>query len=386
MDYLSTRAKQLCQGAIRAMFDKSASMKGVINMGIGEPDLPTPIPICEAAERALREGKTHYTPNAGTLECRQAVAAYSSVKSLRYDPVSEIIITPGGMGALFLFLSVVVDKGDEVLIQDPQWLNYSSQIQFLGGIPVSVPVKASDNFVLTAREIEKKITPKTKVLMINSPNNPTGCVIPNEELRAISELAKQYDLLVVSDEVYSSFCYENVFSSISMFPDMKERTVVINSLSKAFAMTGWRLGYAAGPADIIRKMTWAQENISACANSAAQAAAIYALRHPELAERICNIFAQRRKKVLAILDTIPGVTYCVPQGAFYVFPDISSYKMTSYEFCDRLLEEAHVVCIPGSAFGSCGEGYIRMAYTCSNEQLTKALQRIKVFCESLRRG
>lgn len=386
MDYLSERAKQLHQGAIRAMFDKSAGMDDIINMGIGEPDLNTPAKICEAAAQALKEGKTHYTPNAGTLECRQAVAAHSSIKTLQYDPVSEIIITPGGMGALSLFLSVVVNEGDEVLVQDPQWLNYVSQIQFFGGAPVPVPVRSKECFVLKAAEIEKRITTKTKLLMLNSPNNPTGCVIPPAELMAIADIAKKYDLLVVSDEVYNTICYEDAFLSISMLPDMKERTVVINSLSKAFAMTGWRLGYAAGPADIIKKMTQAQENISACANSAAQAAAVYALKHPDFAETIRDEFVRRRKIILAALDAIPEISYCVPQGAFYVFPDISTYGMTSYEFCSRLLEEERVVCIPGSAFGVCGEGHIRMAYTCSEDELTEAMRRFSRFCESVRRG
>lgn len=386
MEYLSKRAKELHQGAIRAMFDKSAAMEEVINMGIGEPDLHTPIAICEAAAQALREGKTHYTPNAGTMECRQAVATLSSVKELWYDPASEIIITPGGMGALSLFLSVVVDPGDEVLVQDPQWLNYVSQIQFFGGVPVPMPVRAENGFALKAEEIEKRITEKTKVLMINSPNNPTGCIIPCDELAAIADITKKYDLLVVSDEVYSTLCYEEKFMSISSLPGMKERTVVINSLSKAFAMTGWRLGYAAGPANIIRKMTQAQENISACANSAAQAAAVYALKHPELADNIRDVFARRREVVLAALDNISGLTYCRPQGAFYVFPNISIFGLTSYEFCDRLLEEEHLVCIPGSAFGACGEGYIRMAYSCSDGELDEAMRRFRRFCESLRRG
>lgn len=385
MKSLSSQAERLRQGAIRAMFDKAATMEHVISMGIGEPDMVTPKAICEAGSKALQDGKTHYTPNAGTLLCRKAVSECGDIKDLEYDPASEIIITPGGMGALSLFLSVIIDQGDEVLIQDPQWLNYASQVQFFGGNPVMVPVKAADGFVLKADELEKKITEKTKLIMLNSPNNPTGCIIPITELKKIAELAKRYDLFVVSDEVYNSLYYSEKPISISTLPGMKERTVVINSLSKAFAMTGWRLGYAAGPASIISKMTMAQENISACANSVAQEAAIYALHHPELTEQIRTVFAKRRKLVLEAINKIEGIFCYEPQGAFYLFPDISSFGMSSMDFCNSLLEKAHVVCIPGSAFGACGEGHIRMAYTCNEADLMEGIQRIQQFCDYLRR-
>ncbi len=384
MVVLSKRARNLHQGAIRAMFDKAATMDRVISMGIGEPDMATPMPICEAAAMALRNGQTHYTPNAGTLECRQAVSEWGNIKELHYDPRSEIIITPGGMGALSLLLSVIVEEGVEILIQDPQWLNYASQVRFFGGVPVPVPTSAENGFVIQAADIEQKITEKTKAIMLNSPNNPTGAVIPEKELRKIAEVAIRHDLLVISDEVYNTLYYTEKPVSISALPGMKDRTIVINSLSKAFAMTGWRLGFAAGPAEIISKMVPAQENISACANSIAQAAAVYALHHPELSETLHTVFQQRRRIVMDGLDAIPGISYCEPDGAFYVFPNIKSFRMTSYEFCNRLLEEEHVVCIPGSAFGQAGEGYMRMAYTCSEDELVEGLQRIKRFCEAIR--
>lgn len=386
MDVLSERAKRLRQGAIRAMFDKASAMENIINMGIGEPDIPTPIPICEVAGQALKAGKTHYTPNAGTLDCRRAVASYSSLKPLAYDPAEEIIITPGGMGALALFIAVTVNPGDEVLIQDPQWLNYASQIRFFGGTPVFVPTRADTGFMLDPDDIERSITERTKVLMLNSPNNPTGTIIGREQLAEIAKIARKYDLLVVSDEVYNTLCYEKEAVSISTMPDMKKRTVVINSLSKAFAMTGWRLGYAAGRAEIIKKMTQAQENISACANVAAQEAAVFALQHPELSREIRRLFAGRREKIMAALDTIPGISYCKPDGAFYIFPDIRAFGLSSREFCERLLDEEHVVCIPGSAFGSCGEGHIRMAYTCDDEAIDEAMMRIHRFCNRLKEG
>lgn len=385
VDFLSARAKELHQGAIRAMFDKSSTMTNVVNMGIGEPDMATPLEICEAGNAALKAGDTHYTANAGTMACRKAVVASKWLKSLNYDPASEIIITPGAMGALALLIAVVVNPGDEVLIQDPEWLNYASQVAFFGGVPVPVPAKAENNFVIEASEIEKRITKKTKMLMLNSPNNPTGCVIPLEQLKEIAEVVKKHDLLVSSDEVYSTLCYGCEAVSISTLPGMRERTIVINSLSKAFAMTGWRLGFAAGPAEIIKKMVPAQENISACANASAQAAAVYALSHMELSDAIREVFVKRREYVLAELDKIEGIKYCVPRGGFYVFPDIRSFGLSSNDFCNRLLEQERLVTIPGSAFGDCGEGFIRMSYTCGGEDLAEAMRRFSRYCESLRR-
>ena len=383
MDILNKRARQLRQGAIRAMFEKATAMDNVISMGIGEPDMATPLPICEAAAAALREGQTHYTPNAGTMACRRAIAGWEKAKGRHYDPAAEIIVTPGAMGALSLLLSVIVDDGDEVLIQDPQWLNYASQIRFFGGTPVPVAAHAENHFALTAQDVEAHITERTKALMLNTPNNPTGCIMPPAQLEAIAEIAKRHDILVISDEVYDTLYYEEKPTSISTFPGMRERTIVINSLSKSFAMTGWRIGYAAGPAEIIGKMVPAQENISACVNTAAQAAAVYALAHPELSDALRDVFRRRRTMALEALAQIPGITCHEPQGAFYIFMDIRPFGLSSYDFCDRLLEEKHVVCIPGSAFGAAGEGYVRMAYTCSEKDMTEAIRRIKEFCTSL---
>lgn len=369
------------------MFDKASTMTNIVSMGIGEPDLPTPLPICEVASKALKAGDTHYSANAGTPACRKAVAESKWVKSLKYDPASEIIITPGAMGALSLFLAVIVDPGDEVLVQDPEWLNYYTMVEYYGGKAIPVPTRAANGFALEASEIEKRITDKTKALMLNSPNNPTGCVVSLEQLKEIADVVKKHDILVVTDEVYSTLCYDGYEPvSIATLPGMRERTVVVNSLSKSFAMTGWRVGYAAGPAKIIEKMVPSQENMSACVNSAAQAAAVYALSHPELADGIRAVFEKRRKYLLAELDKIEGITYTVPHGCFYVFPDISSFGLSSDDFCNRLLEQEHLVCIPGSAFGSCGEGYIRMAYTCGGDDLAEAMRRFNRYCDSLRRG
>lgn len=384
MNFIASRAADLKQGAIRAMFDKAATMTDVVSLGIGEPDMATPQPVCEAAMEALNKGVTHYTPNAGTMDFREAICTYGSIKNVGYDPKTEIIVTNGGMGALSLLISVLIEEGDEVLIQDPQWLNYVGQVEYYGGKAVRVPTKAEEGFELKAAEIEKRITPKTKMLLINSPNNPTGEVMSHQALEEIAELAKKHNILVVSDEVYNTLIYDGAtVESISDLPGMKDLCVVINSFSKAFAMTGWRIGYAAGPADIIDKMTKAQENLNACANSIGQYAGAYALQHPELSDELRDIFAARRKLILDGLKSIEGIKCGTPQGAFYAFPDVSSFGLSSEEFCNRLLEEQKLVCVPGSAFGECGEGFIRMSYANSEENLQKAIDRLRKFCESL---
>lgn len=382
---LNERARGLSQGKIRAMFDKANTMQNVVSMGIGEPDLHTPEPICRACADALLSGYTHYTPNAGFPQLRQAISQYALDVPGLYDPMTEIIVTNGGMGALSLVMLVLLQPGDQVLIQNPQWLNYESQIRFCGGEPVGVSTSKENNLVMTAEDIRKCYVPgKTKALIINSPNNPTGEVVPLEELKKIAALAQELDLLVISDEVYNTLLYEGEKAvSISSLPGMKERTIVINSFSKSYAMTGWRVGFAAAPAPIVAKMTVLQENFNSCVNAAAQMGAIYALEHPELRQELNDSLTLRRKVALEGIQSIPGIHCSSPKGAFYLFPDISSFGMDSNTFCDRLLDEAGVVCIPGSAFGICGEGHFRLSYTAKMDQLTEALERMRKFCEKL---
>lgn len=382
MEFLSQKAINLHQGAIRAMFDRAAGMEHVISMGIGEPDLTTPELICRAGMEALRKGVTHYTPNAGTQSLRRAIAELSSLAPVSYDPDGEIIVTNGGMGALSLLFLVILESGDEVLIQDPQWLNYVAQVQYCGGRAVRVPTKAAEKFAMAPEEIEARITPRTKALMINSPNNPTGEILPLERLEQIATVAKKHDLLVISDEVYHTLSYtDERYHSIAELPGMKERTVVIDSFSKSYAMTGWRIGYAAGPRRIIDRMTKCQENFNACANAPGQYAAEAALHHPELCLEIREVFAERRKLMLEGLRQVPGIRCGNAEGTFYLFPDVRQYGLDSTAFCQQLLEEEQVVCIPGSAFGECGEGHIRMSYTSAEPQLLEALQRLARFCE-----
>lgn len=381
---LNQRARNLRQGAIRAMFDKANKMTDVISLGIGEPDMHTPEPVCKAGAQALCSGYTHYTPNAGLPVLRQAISDHAFATPGLYQP-QEIIVTNGGMGGLSTLMLVVLNEGDEVLIQDPQWLNYAAQIRYCGGVPVQVPTTAESGFALKAEDIRKYYHPgKTKALLINSPNNPTGYVMTRQELEEIAALARELDLLVISDEVYGTLLYEDAEAlSISELPGMRERTVVVNSFSKSYAMTGWRVGFVAGPEAIVHKMTLLQENFNSCVNAASQMAAVYALEHPELARELTEVFRERRRVAIEGLKAIPGMKCSEPKGAFYLFPDIRAFGLTSVEFCNRLLEEAGVVCIPGSAFGACGEGFIRICYTASTENIQKAMARMKEFCEKL---
>lgn len=385
MEWINEKAKTLRQGAIRAMFDRASTMTDVISLGIGEPDMATPALVRAAAKEALDKGLTHYTPNAGTLAFRRAIAEKSYLKDLHYDPAAEIIVTNGGMGALSLLFLVLLNEGDEILIQDPQWLNYVTQVEYCGGKAVRVPTDLTNNFEMQPEAIEARITPRTKAIIINTPNNPTGSVMRPETMAKIAELAVRHDMLVISDDVYNTLLYGGaVAPSIAALPGMKERTVIVNSLSKSYAMTGWRIGYVAGPAVIVDRMTKCQENFNACANAPGQYAGIVALEHPELCEALRQTFERRRGILLEGLAGINGIGCNDPKGAFYAFADVSSFGLRSADFCSRLLEEQKVVCIPGSAFGACGEGFIRIAYTCSDAGLQEAICRIGVFCASLK--
>ena len=381
---LNQKSFVLKQGAIRAMFDKARTMENVISMGIGEPDLDTPAPIIDKCTEALQKGFTHYPPNAGLQLLREAVSKYGLAEPGLYAP-HEIMITNGAMNALSLLMNILLEPGDHVMIQDPQWLNYASQIEFYGGVCDRLPTDPAADFALSAETIRQHYIPgKTKALMINSPNNPTGHVMTREELEAIAKVAVELDLLVISDEVYNTLIYEDAeVLSISTFPGMRDRTIVVNSFSKAYAMCGWRVGYAAAPEAIVDRMSKCQENFISGVNAAAQYAAAYALEHKELTKPLSEAFRKRREVVIRELKKVPGIKFTEPKGAFYLFPDISSFGLDSKTFCDRLLDEAHVVCVPGSAFGSVGEGHMRIAYTATEEDIIEAMRRIREFCAKL---
>lgn len=385
--YLSSQAQNLRQGEIRSLFNRAKSYENVISLGIGEPDFVTPSSIIGAACKGLSKGNTHYTANEGQLETRNSISAYLGSKKLDYDPIDEIIVTMGGMGALSTALLTVLNPQDEVLIQDPQWLNYRAQIQFLRGIPVPVPVHERDAFSLKASAVEKVITKNTKVLMINSPNNPTGAVICPDDLARLAELAIKHDLLVISDEVYSELVYDNFqHTSIASLPGMKERTIVINSLSKSFAMTGWRIGFAVGPKEIVSKMTVLQENLVACAPTASQEGLIYALSHLEEIEPMRKEYLTRRNMMVELINHIPGLSCLTPSGAFYIFANISKLKISSHDYSEKLLRDFQVVVIPGSAFGENGEGFVRISYASDQQLLVEAVERIRKFTHLLLEG
>jgi len=381
---LNKKSFELKQGAIRAMFDKARTMENVISMGIGEPDLATPAEVCEKAAEALQKGFTHYPPNAGLPLLREADSKYGLPQPGLYAP-NEIMITNGAMNALSLLMNILLEPGDHVMIQDPQWLNYASQIEFYGGIVDRIPTDPAKDFAIDAEEVRKRFIPgKTKALMINSPNNPTGHVMTRQELEAIAKVAVELDLLVISDEVYNTLIFEDAeVLSISTLPGMRDRTVVVNSFSKSYAMCGWRVGYAAGPEALVDRMSKCQENFISGVNAAAQYAAAYALEHKELTKPLTEAFRRRREVAIRELRKVPGIKFTEPKGAFYLFPDISSFGLDSKTFCNRLLDEAHVVCVPGSAFGPVGEGHMRIAYTATEEDIIEAMRRIREFCAKL---
>lgn len=375
--WLNARAQALQAGAVRGMFDKAARMQDVVSLGIGEPDMVTPAPICMAGAEALELGMTHYSANAGLLSFRKAAADSAFLPRGAYDPETEIISTVGGMGGLSLCLNTIITPGDEIVIQDPSWLNYAAQIQFAGGVPVCAKTDKEHCFRLRAEDVERAITPRTKALLLNTPCNPTGAVLTQSDLEDIATLARRYDLLVLSDEVYSTLVYDDKkHISIASLSGMHERTLVVQSFSKSFAMTGWRVGFSAGPAHLIEKMTRLQENVNACVPVMAQYAGAYALTRMDLAEQMRQIYAARRKHIVEGLNRINKIHCNSPDGTFYVFADVSDTAVPVSELADRLLEEMKVVVTPGSCFGACGEGHIRLSFANSIENIDKALDRI----------
>jgi len=373
------------QGAIRTMFDKAANMENVISMGIGEPCQDTNLAICKACADALMSGQTHYAPNAGLLSLRKALSKNGFIAKDFFDPEGEIMVTNGGMGAFALIMQVILEPGDEVLIQDPQYLNFQKTVTYCGGVAIPVPTSFENGFCMDAQEIRRRyVKGKTKMLILNSPNNPTGEVVSREQLEEIAAVSKELDLLVLSDEVYGRLLYDGAKPlSIAELPGMKERTIVVNSFSKAYAMTGWRLGYVAGPRGIIDRMTKVQEYFNSCINTPAQHGAVFALEHPEFIEEIRLDFEKRRKIAIDGFSSLRGIVTNHPKGAFYLFPSIRGTGLSSEAFCNRLLEDAHVVCVPGNAFGECGEGHIRVSYSGKTEDVTEAIERIRKFCDHL---
>lgn len=386
MDYeklLSPVVSAMPPSGIRKFFDLAAEMKDVISLGVGEPDFTTPWSIREAGIYSLEKGCTHYTANAGLAELRTAICDYTDRKyGVKYDPKKEVIVTVGGSEAIDIMLRTVVHDGDEVLIPEPSFVCYKPCAVMAGGVPVVIETKEEDEFRLRPEQLRDKITPKTKVLILPYPNNPTGAVMNRADFEAIAEVLRGTDILVLSDEIYGELRYgEEGHTPFSAIDGMKERTVVVNGFSKAFAMTGWRLGYALGPAPIIKQMIKVHQYCIMSAPTTSQYAAVEAMRSCDGdVEAMCREYNYRRRYVVDGFRKM-GLSCFEPLGAFYVFPCIRSTGMTSEEFCQKLLEEEHVAVVPGNAFGESGEGFVRVSYAYSIENLQAALERIARFTE-----
>lgn len=373
---------------IRKFFDAAAEMKDAISLGVGEPDFTTPWAIREAGIYSLEKGQTHYTANAGLIELRQEICNYASRKySVDYDPKKEVLVTVGGSEAIDAMLRCVITPGDEVLIPEPCFVCYKPLTIMAGGVPVSIETKEENDFRLLPEQLKEKITDKTKVLILPYPNNPTGGVMSKKDLEAIAEVLRDTNILVLSDEIYSELRYgEEKHTMFSAIDGMRERTVVVNGFSKAFAMTGWRLGYALGPVRIIKLMTKVHQYGIMSSPTTSQFAAIEALKNCDSdVEDMVREYNYRRRCIVDGFREM-GLSCFEPLGAFYVFPCIKSTGMTSEEFCNRLLEEEHVAVVPGNAFGESGEGFVRCSYAYSIDNIQEALRRIKKFVEKHRKG
>lgn len=388
MDYdklLAPAAVAMRPSGIRKFFDLAAEMPHCISLGVGEPDFKTPWAIREAGIDSLEHGRTRYTANAGLAELRTEITRYLQRRmGLRYDP-AQILVTVGGSEAIDMCVRALVAPGDEVIIPEPCFVCYDPITTLSGGVPVHIACRQEDEFRLTAEQLKAAITPRTKLLILPFPNNPTGAVMEREHLEAIAEVLRGTDILVLSDEIYAELNYGGEkHVSIASLPGMAERTIVVNGFSKAYAMTGWRLGYAAGPQPIIKVMTKIHQSAIMSAPTTSQYAAIVALRECDSEiERMRDEYNQRRRLVVKGFNEL-GLECFEPKGAFYCFPCIKSTGMTSQQFCTALLEKKHVALVPGDAFGASGEGYCRISYAYSVEHLKEALRRIGEFLAELR--
>lgn len=380
---LSKAITEIQPSGIRRFFDAASTMSNVISLGVGEPDFDTPWHVREEGIYSLEKGRTFYTGNSGLLELREEIGRYLDRRfGLSYS-ADEILVTVGGSEAIDIGFRTMLDSGDEVIIPEPCYVSYLPCVKLAGGVPVRLPLEEKDQFKLTKEKLLSAITDKTKILVLPFPNNPTGAILNREELQIIADIVKEHDLFVMSDEIYSELNYEGGHVSIASIPGMRERTIVINGFSKSYAMTGWRLGYAAGPKEIMKQMLKIHQFVIMCAPTTSQYAAIEALRNgDEDVRRMRESYDERRRFLVNALNEM-GLPCFEPKGAFYVFPNISAYGMTSEEFARRLLEQERVAVVPGTAFGECGEGFLRISYAYSIDNLKKALDKIEKFIDTL---
>lgn len=383
--WISDKVKNIAPSGIRKFFDIVSEMDDVISLGVGEPDFDTPWHIREEGIYSLERGRTFYTSNAGLMELRVEICNYLSRRChINYDPARETLVTVGGSEAIDLALRAMLDPGDEVLIPQPSFVSYLPCTLLADGIPVVIELKDENDFRLTTQQLLDHITEKTKILVLPFPNNPTGAVMTGEELEALAEIIIEKDLFVLSDEIYSELTYDMEHVSIASIPGMKERTITINGFSKGLAMTGWRLGYACGPAEVIEQMNKIHQFGIMCAPTTSQYAAISALRNGDKDSAMMrDAYNGRRRFVMYALEEM-GLPCFEPFGAFYVFPCIKEFGMTSDAFAERLLAEEKVAVVPGSAFGECGEGFLRISYAYSLEDLKIALERLGNFVKRLK--
>ncbi len=381
---LSKKIVDIEPSGIRKFFDVVSEMPGAISLGVGEPDFDTPYVVREEGIYALEQGKTYYTANAGLKELREEISYYLNRKyGLDYIPDKEIVVTVGGSEGIDLALRCMINPGDEVLIPQPCFVSYAPCAIMADATPVYINLKEENEFKLTKEELAASITDKTKILMLAYPSNPTGAIMTKEELKELVPIIIEHDLYVISDEIYSELTYDNKHCSIASLPGMKERTIVINGFSKSFAMTGWRLGYACGPKNIMEQILKLHQFAIMCAPTNSQFAAVEALRNcDDDVDKMVEAYNQRRRFLIHQLKEI-GIECFEPYGAFYIFPSIKKFGMSSEEFANRLLQEQKLAVIPGTAFGACGEGFVRISYAYSIENLKVGLDRIKKFIESI---
>lgn len=382
---IAKKITQVQPSGIRKFFDIASEMDDVISLGVGEPDFDTPWRIREEGIFSLERGRTFYTSNAGLQELRDEICRYLDRKiHVSYDPKKETMVTVGGSEAIDVALRCMLDPGDEVLIPQPCYVSYVPCTIMADGVPVIVELKNENEFKLTVEDMEKKLTDRTKILVMPFPNNPTGSIMTREDLEPVAEFVKEHDLYVISDEIYSELSYKGEHVSIASLPGMRERTIVINGFSKGFAMTGWRLGYCCGPEQILKQMIKLHQFAIMCAPTNSQYAAVEGLRScEEEVEEMRRAYNQRRRFLMHEFARM-GLECFEPYGAFYVFPSIEEFQMTSDEFATRLLKEERVAVVPGSAFGECGEGFLRISYAYSLEDLKVALGRLGSFIQRLR--
>ena len=383
---ISQRAINIPPSGIRKFFDLSAGVPGIISLGVGEPDYVTPWHISEAAISSIKKGYTMYTSNYGLAELRQELSRHLNKRySVDYDAKTEIIVTSGASEALDIAMRATIDPGDEVIVGDPTYVAYIPCITMPGGVPVTVPTTMDDDFELKASQIEKRITPKTKAILLGNPNNPTGAVIEKDELLKIAKLVEKHDLVVISDEIYDRLVYDGIHTCFASLPGMKQRTITCGGFSKSYAMTGWRVGYVAAIPEVIEAMMKVHQYIMMCAPIMGQIGATEALKNGEdSVTEMVDDYNRRRRVIVSGLNDI-GLECHMPKGAFYAFPSIKSTGMTSDEFAEKLLLEEHVVVVPGSVFGTCGDGHIRCCYAVALPDIEEALKRIDRFVKKHRK-